>query len=182
MGKFYFPWETVKGTWKSFFFFFFYLFEKIKSFAVVIQSLSHSPALCNPTYFSMPGSSVLYYLLEFAQIHIHWVGDAIQVSHPLPPPPPFAVYLSQRQGLFKWVNSSHHGHPIFPYGQSIRASVSVLLMNIQGWFPFELTGLISLKSKGPISLLIHKLSQQQWEMWLPISAIQLLNCSISVYM
>ena len=37
----------------------------------------------------MPGSSVLHYLLEFAQIHVHGVSDAIQPSHPLLPPSPF---------------------------------------------------------------------------------------------
>ena len=33
-------------------------------------------------------------------------------------------------------------------GQSIGASISVLPMNIQDWFPLVLTGLISLQSKG----------------------------------
>ena len=33
------------------------------------------PTLCNPMDYSMPGSPVLHYLLEFAQIHVHWVGD-----------------------------------------------------------------------------------------------------------
>ena len=41
--------------------------------------------LCNPLDCSMPGFPVLHYLPEFAQTHIHWVGDAIQTSHPLPP-------------------------------------------------------------------------------------------------
>ena len=38
--------------------------------------------LCNPMNRSMPGFPVLPYLLEFAQTHVHWVGDAIQSSHP----------------------------------------------------------------------------------------------------
>ena len=42
--------------------------------------------LCNPMDSSMPGFPVLQYLTEFAQIHVHWVTDAIQPSHPLPPP------------------------------------------------------------------------------------------------
>ena len=46
-------------------------------------------------------------LLEFAQTHIHWVGDAIQPSHPLSSLSPPAFNLSQHQGLFKWVSSSH---------------------------------------------------------------------------
>ena len=38
----------------------------------------------------------------------HWVGDAIQPCHPLLSPSPPASNLSQHQGLFKWVSSSHH--------------------------------------------------------------------------
>ena len=45
--------------------------------------------------------------LEFTQTHVHWVGDAIQPSHPLSSPSPPAFNLSQHQGLFKWVSSSH---------------------------------------------------------------------------
>ena len=46
-------------------------------------------------------------LLEFTQTHVHWVSDAIQPSHPLSSPSPPAFNLSQHQGLFKWVSSSH---------------------------------------------------------------------------
>ena len=92
---------------------------------------------------SAPGSSVLHYLPEFAQTHVHWVGDAIPPSHPLLPPPPPALNLSQYQSLFQWVGLSHHD------GLSIRASASasVLPMNIQRWFPLGSTGLFSLQSK-----------------------------------
>ena len=48
-----------------------------------------------------PGFPVLYYLLEFAQIHVHQVSDAIQPSHPLSPPSSPALNLSQHQGLFQ---------------------------------------------------------------------------------
>ena len=41
--------------------------------------------LCNPVECSTPGFPVLHYLLEFAQTHVHWVGDAIQQSYPLSP-------------------------------------------------------------------------------------------------
>ena len=40
-------------------------------------------------------------------IHVHWIGDPIQPSHPLPSPSPPAFNLSQHQGLFQWVGSSH---------------------------------------------------------------------------
>ena len=56
---------------------------------------------------SMPGSCVLHCFLEFAQIHVHWVCDAIQQSHPLLSPSPPTFKLSQHQGLFQWVSSSH---------------------------------------------------------------------------
>ena len=55
--------------------------------------------LCDPMDCSMPGFPVLHYLPEFAQTHVHWVGDAIQQSHPLSPPSPPALNLSQHQGL-----------------------------------------------------------------------------------
>ena len=48
------------------------------------------------------GFPVLHHLPEFAQTHVHWVGDAIQPSQPLSSPSP-AFNLSQYQGLFQWV-------------------------------------------------------------------------------
>ena len=56
---------------------------------------------------SMPGLPVHHQLLESTQTHVHWVGDAIQPSHPLLSPSPPALILSQHQGLFKWVSSSY---------------------------------------------------------------------------
>ena len=78
--------------------------------------------------------------LEFAQTHVYWINDVIQPSHPLSLPSPPNLSLSQHfpmSGLF------------ISGGQSIGASVlaSVLPMNIQGWFPFGLTGLIFLLPK-----------------------------------
>ena len=202
--------------------------------------------LGNPMDCSTPGFPILHYLLESAQTHVHWVGDAIQPSHPLSPPSPFAFNPPQHQGLFQWVGSLHWwpkywsfsfsinpfnensglisvridwfdllqfsrsvlsnslepqelqharlpcpllspwvcsnsyplrqwfyptispsvtpfsfclqsfptsvsfriSHPFASGGQIIRASPSVLLMNIQGWFPLGLTDLISLHSKA----------------------------------
>ena len=69
-------------------------------FSSVVQSC---PALCGPMDCSTPGFPVHHQLPEFTQTHGHWVGDATQPSHPSPP----AFSLSQHQGLFKWVSSSH---------------------------------------------------------------------------
>ena len=56
---------------------------------------------------NMPGLPVHHQLPEFTQTHGHRVSDAIQPSHPLLSPSPPAFNLSQHQGLFKWVSSSH---------------------------------------------------------------------------
>ena len=55
------------------------------------------PTLCDPVDCSTPGLPVLHCLPEFAQIHVHWVSDAISPSHPLLLPSPFAFNLSQHQ-------------------------------------------------------------------------------------
>ena len=63
--------------------------------------------LCDPMDCSTPAFPVLHYLPEFAQTHVHWVGDAIQPSHSLSSPSPPDLNLSQHQGLFQWINSTH---------------------------------------------------------------------------
>ena len=55
----------------------------------------------------LPGLPVHRQLPQFTQIHVRWVGDAIQPSHPLSSPSPPNFNLSQHQGLFKWLSSSH---------------------------------------------------------------------------
>ena len=98
--------------------------------------------LCDPMNSSTPGLPVYHQLPEFTQTHVHWVGDAIQPSHPLSSPSP-ALHLSQHQGLFKRELFSSGGQSI-----GVSASASVLPMNTQGWFPLWGTGWISLQSKG----------------------------------
>ena len=65
------------------------------------------PALCDPMDCSMPVFPVHHQLPELAQTHVHRVGDAIQPSHPMSSPSWSAFNLSQHQGLFQWVSSSH---------------------------------------------------------------------------
>ena len=62
--------------------------------------------LCHPMDCSTQGFPLLYRLLELSQIHVYWVSDAIQPSHPLSSPSP-AFSLSQHQGLFQGVSSLH---------------------------------------------------------------------------
>ena len=72
----------------------------LRSCCSVAQSC---PTLWDPMDCSMPGFPLLHCLLEFAQNHIHWVGDAIQSSCPLLSPSLRAFSLFQHQGLFQWV-------------------------------------------------------------------------------
>ena len=74
------------------------------AFSSVAQSC---PTLCDPMNRSTPGLPVHHQLLEFTHTYIHWVGDAIQPSHPLSSPSPPSFNLSQQQGLFKWVITSY---------------------------------------------------------------------------
>ena len=80
----------------------------LKAGSVQFSSVTQSClTLCDPMDHSTPGLPVHHQLLEFTQTHVHWVGDAIQPSHPLSYPSPPAFDLSQHQHLFQWVNSSH---------------------------------------------------------------------------
>ena len=88
---------------------------------------------------SMPGFPVLHHLLKFAQTHLHGASDSIQPSHHLSPcsPPAFPSFPVSGSFPVSW---------LFTSGAS--ASAPVLPMNMQGWLPFWLTGLISLLTKG----------------------------------
>ena len=80
------------------------------------------PTFCNPLDCSLPGFPVLHHLLGFAQTHFHWVSDAIQPSHPLSPSSLPALNLSQSQGLFQWVGSSHQAANYWNFSFSLRPS------------------------------------------------------------
>ena len=92
---------------------------------------------------STPALPVHHQLPELTQTHVHWVGDAIQPSHPLSSPSPPALNLSQHQGLFN-ESALQIGWP--KYG--ISTSASVLPMKTQDWSPLGWTSWIFLQSKG----------------------------------
>ena len=100
------------------------------------------PTLCDPMDCSTPGFCVLHHVLELAQTHVHWVGDAIQIisSSVIPFSSCPQSFPASESFLLSWLYLAG--------GQSIGASSSVLPMNIQDWFPLGFTGLISLQSKG----------------------------------
>ena len=72
-----------------------------------VQLLSHVRLFATPMDCSMTGFPVHHQLPELAQTHVRQVSDAIQPSHPLLSPSPPALNLSQHQGLFQRVTSSH---------------------------------------------------------------------------
>ena len=76
----------------------------LNQFSSVIQLCL---TFCDPMNFSTPGFPVHHQFLEFAQTHVHWVGDATQLSHPLSLLSSPALSLSQHQGLFQWIGSSY---------------------------------------------------------------------------
>ena len=97
-----------------------------------------------PMDCSTPGLPVHHQLPEFIQTHVHWVGDAIQWSHPLSYSSLPAFNLSQHQGLFKWVSSSHQMAKVLEFQLQHQS----FQWNIQGWSPLGWTAWISLQSKG----------------------------------
>ena len=109
-------------------------------FSLVVQSC---PTLCDPMDWSTPGFPVHHQLPELAQTYVHWVGDAIQPSHPLSSPFLPAFNLSQHQGLFQGVSSSHQVAKVLEF--------QLQNQSYQWMFRIDcllgLTGLISLQSK-----------------------------------
>ena len=101
-----------------------------------VQFIAQScPTLCDPMDYSMPGLPAHHQLLEFTQTHVHSVSDAIQPSHPLLSPSCPTFNLSQHQGLFQGVSSSHQVAKVLEFSVSIGPSK-------------EHPGLISSQSKG----------------------------------
>ena len=114
------------------------------------------PTLWDPMNGSTPGFPVLHYLLQFSHTHVYWVSDAIQPSHPLSPPSPFALNLSLHKSLFQWVSSSYQV-----------AKVLELLCQSFQWifrvnFLLGLTGLISLLPKG-LSTVFSSTTTQKYQ-------------------
>ena len=124
------------------------------------------PTLCNSMDFSTPGFPVLHYLPEFAQAHAYWVSDVIQSSNPLSPPSPPALNLSQHHDLFQWVDTSYQVAKVLKLSNEYSVfPISVFPMNIQGWFPLGVTGLICLLSKG-LSTVFSSITVQKHQFFL----------------
>ena len=111
--------------------------------------------LSDPMDCCTPGFPILHHHPEFAQTHVHWVGNAIQPSNPWPPASPFVFNLSYHQGLFQWIGSSCQ-------------VAKVLKLQLQHQYSNEYSGLISFRidwfdllavQGTPKSLLQHQSSK-----------------------
>ena len=115
----------------------------VSHFNICCSGPQSCPTLCDPMDCSTPGFPV-HHQLPFIQTHVHWVGDAVQPSHPLSSPSPPTFNLSQHQGLL----SVRQQFASVGQRIGVSASASVLPMNIPDWFPLGWPALISLQSKG----------------------------------
>ena len=94
--------EKIRETWNMNLW-----LPKLKDVAVQFSSVTQlCLILCNPTDCSIPGFPVHHQPPELTQAHVHWVSDAMQLSHPLSSPSP-TFNLFQHQGLFQRVSSPH---------------------------------------------------------------------------
>ena len=102
-----------------------------------------------PHRLHMPGYPVHHQLLVLSQTHVHQVGDAIQLSHPLSSSSPPAFNLAHRRSLFLWVSSS--------CGQTIGVAdlASVLPKNIQGLISFRIDWSDLLAVQGTLKSLLQ---------------------------
>ena len=109
---------------------------------------------------SMPGFLVHYQLLKFAQTHVHWVGYAIQPSHPLSSPSPPTSNLSQQQGLFQWVSSSHQVAKILEFQLQHQS-----FNEYSGLISFRMDWLDLLAVQGTLKSLLQHHSSKESILW-----------------
>ena len=115
---------------------------------------------------STSGFPVLHYLQEFAQTHVHWDSDAIQLSHPLSSPSPPTLNLSQHQGLFQWVGSRIRWPKYWSFSISISPSneYSELISFRIDWFDL-LAVQGTLKIFSSITVQKHQFCSIQLSLW-----------------
>ena len=118
------------------------------------------PTLYDPMDCSRPGFSVHHHLPEFAQTHVHWVGDAIQPFYPLPSPSPPAFNLSQPRGLssgsalyIRWPKYWHFTFSISPSNE------------YSGLISFRIDWLDLPAVQGTLKSLLHHHSSKESFLW-----------------
>ena len=127
---------------------------------------------CDPMDCSTPGFPVLHYLPEFAQTHVHWVGDAIQSSHSqLPLLLLLLLQYCPASGSFpmSWLFVSS--------GQSIRTSASAS-NEYSGLISFIIDWLDLLAVQGTLKSLLQHHSSKVLILWhSAFFMVQLSHCT-----
>ena len=134
------------------------------------------PTLCNHMDCSIPGSPVLHYFPELSQTHDHWVDNATQPSLSLLSPCLQSFLASESFPMSLLFTSG---------GQSIGASVSVLPVNIQGWFPLWIDWFDLLAVQEILKSLLqhHNSSNSLWVAFYPsLAAWHALTCKRRSYL
>ena len=104
---------------------------------------------------STPGFPAPHHLPDFAQVHVHWIGDATQPFHPMLPSSPSALNLSEHQGFFQWVSCLHQ----VAKGLELQTSASVPSYEYSGLISFKIVWFDLLPVQGTLrSLLQHQSS------------------------
>ena len=116
---------------------------------VVVQLLS-CDLFATTWTAALQASLSFYYLPKFAETHVHWVSDTIQLPHPLSCPSPTTFNLSQHQGLFKWVSSSHRWPKYWSFSFSISPSNEYL-----GLISFKIDWFDLLVVQGTLKSLLY---------------------------
>ena len=99
--------------------------------------------LCNPMNCTTPGFPVLHCLLELAQTHVHWIGDAIQPSYPLSPASPPALNLSQHRSFpMSWLFASGGQSVGACFSNSHSSENSGLISFRIDWFDLAVQGIL----------------------------------------
>ena len=118
------------------------------------------PTFWDPMDCRTPGFPVHHQQSELAQTHVHWVGDAIQPSHPLWSPSPPACNLSQPQDLFQWVSSSSQVNKYWSFNFSMNPSNAY-----SGLTSFRMDWLDLLELKGTLKSLFQHHSSKAPILW-----------------
>ena len=126
-----------------------------------VQSLSHVQLFATPWTATHQASLSITNSRSVFKTHVHWVGDAFQPSHPLSSPSPPAINLSQHQGLFKWVSSSHHMAKYWSFSLSISPS-----NDNSGLISFRMDWLDLLVVQGTLKSLFQHHSSKASILWL----------------
>ena len=124
--------------------------------SVQISSVDQSClTFCDPMDCSTPGLPIHHQFPEFTRTHVHWVGDAIQPSHPLSFPSPPAFTLSQHQGL----SNETVLHIRWPKFRSFSFSISPS-SEYSGLISFRMDWLVLLAVQGTLKSLLQHYSKK----------------------